>query len=96
MAKYIVYNSSGKILRVGVCPKESVKAQAKENEFVMVGEAGDKKHKIVDGEVEDKTPLEIEADKPTPVVIPEREQIMIITKGVWEDMLVRLGKLENP
>jgi hypothetical protein len=50
--KYIVYDTSGRIIRYGVCPENDFLNQAHNpGETVMEGEADDSKHCIVDGEV---------------------------------------------
>ena len=55
MKNYIVYNSSGKILRTGTCPDEMMEIQAREpGELVMEGVANDLIHYIKNGQIKEK------------------------------------------
>jgi hypothetical protein len=54
MSNYIVYNTSGEILRTGSCQPMDVGNQAGNGEFVMVGDANDVTQLIVNGQVVDK------------------------------------------
>lgn len=55
MKNYIVYNSNGDILRVGICSNDNdFSLQAGEGEFVLEGTANDATQKIVDGQIVDK------------------------------------------
>lgn len=87
----IIYDNTGKILRQIQCPSTLSLLQAKKGEFVMEGVANDSTQKIVAGKVVDKTPEEIEADNPP---TPERQNLVLITRGQWQDVLDRLDKLE--
>lgn len=94
--KYLVYDTSGKILRTGNCAKRDFLLQAAaEDEFVMKGVADDITQKVVDGEIVDKTPEEIAQDTFTPAKIPEDEKPAEISKGQWKQVLKRLDDLEN-
>lgn len=90
---YIVYDKAGKILRTIQCPETMRDAQTKEGEFIMEGEANDSKQKIVKGRIVNKTPKEIEAEKPPEISISQRPAH--ITNKQWQHVLKRLGKLEN-
>lgn len=103
MKRFIVYNKDGKILRHGGCPDYNFNLQAQENEFVMEGTANDLKQKVeffwdidhnpIDPRVINKTPEEIEAENPPDVQF--EKQIAHITNKQWQDVLVRLDKLES-
>ena len=54
MKNYIVYNSNGDILRVGICKDSDLSLQAADGEFILEGTANDATQKIVDGQVVDK------------------------------------------
>lgn len=58
MKAYIVYNSTGDILRTGTCVNSDLDLQAGKGEFVIEGQAHDELHTIVDGKVADKPLLE--------------------------------------
>jgi len=94
MKNFVVFNSTGKILRCGTCQDSTFERQAKEGEFVMEGQANDVTQKVIDGKIVDKTPEEIEAEKPKPVEIPETERPMVVTKGQLESILKRIEALE--
>lgn len=97
MKSYIVYNSNGKILRTGACGEDALFVQAGNNEFVIEGEANDVTQKVANpgiaGKIVNKTPEEIEAEKPS--VKPESEQLALITNGQYQDILDRLEVLES-
>ena len=94
MKRFIIFDLSGKILRCGICQDLTFEGQAKEGEFVMEGQANDVTQKVIDGKIVDKTPEEIEAEKPKPVEIPETERPMVVTKGQLESILKRIAALE--
>ncbi|GAB4390258.1 MAG: hypothetical protein Kow0025_21050 [Thermodesulfovibrionales bacterium] len=85
---FIVYDpTTGKIVRTGDCPPEMVSIQALEGEAVMEGEASDRLHKIVGGEVVDKNPLEISplpAPDPREELIRAKEQEILRRQAVAE------------
>lgn len=106
MKKFIVYKLDKKISRTGGCSDKDFSLQAKDDEFVMEGEANDETQKIefdgldeegqpINPRVVDKTPEEIEADNPTPLEIPEGERPACITNEQWRDVLNRLENFEN-
>jgi len=100
MKNFIVYNSQGKILRSGTCQDSTFYLQANESEFVKEGTANDITQKIinvgVNGKIIDKTPEEIEAEKPPqPKSLPHEKQTAHITNEQWQDVLARLNKLET-
>jgi len=94
MSEFVVYNNKGKILRTGSCPKFLIQAQAHEGEFVFEGNADDSLQKMVAGKVVDKTQIEIDAEKPIAVPIPEDEKPAIITNKQWRDIQNRIATLE--
>jgi hypothetical protein len=52
MKKYIVYNSTGEILRTGTCIDTDLHLQPKDGEFVIEGVCkDDHNHKVIDGEL---------------------------------------------
>lgn len=93
MKTYIVYDKDGRILRTGICPDHMSALQASGNEFVMEGSANDVTQKIKfepsGPKIIDKTPKEIEAEKPSE--IPEEQKPAPITKGQWQSVLDRLA-----
>lgn len=97
MKKYIVYNAEGKIQRTGVCSKKDLLKQAEDGEFVMEGSANDVTQKIVGSgqfrRIIDKTPEEIEAEKPPEISFEKRTAH--ITNEQWQDVLNRLRVLEG-
>jgi len=90
---YLIYDKTGKILRVVKCPPAMSKMQAKEGEFVLEGEANDATQKIVDGKIVNKTPEEIEAEKSP--VIPFAKRRANITNEQLQLILGRVAKLEK-
>lgn len=96
MKKYIIYNIAGKILRTGVCSDTSFGLKAKMGEFIMRGTADDVTQKIINDKVVNKTPKEIEAEKPpSPVLVPFEQQRANITNEQWQNTLNRIIKLER-
>lgn len=104
--KYIIYDNTGKILRRIQCPPGLSLLQAKDSEFVMEGTANDVTQKVkfdgldekgqpVNPRIVDKTPEEIEADNPPIPEIPEGERPAHITNAQWQEVLLRLKKLES-
>ena len=93
--KYVVYNSSGKILRTGICPEKLLQRQAHTGEFVMEGDAHDAKHKIHNKKIVNKTAEEIENSKPKKVILSHEQKEMAITNGQYQDILNRINKLEK-
>lgn len=96
MKNFIIYNAADDILRTGLCQDVDFEIQAHANEFVMEGEADAVTQKIVEGEVVNKTPAEIEAEKPPePEPVPIGQQQANITNEQWQDVLKKLKKLEK-
>jgi hypothetical protein len=58
MKHYIVYDSSGLILRTGVCAEQDFNFQANNDELIMEGVANDSTQMIIDGAVCEKPELE--------------------------------------
>lgn len=96
---YIIYDETGKILRMVNCPSSLKYFQAGDGEFVMEGVADDTTQKIIDvgikGKIVDKTPAEIEADNPTPPEIPFEERTARITNEQLQNVMKRLDNLEK-
>lgn len=94
---YIVYDKTGKILRTVQCTLAMKYLQAHEGEFVTEGVADDATQKItnigIKGKVVNKTPQEIEADKPSKT--PIEKQAAHITNKQWQDVLDQLEKLKT-
>lgn len=94
---YIVYDKDGKIRRTIICPPSHCLSQAKDGEFVMEGTANDVTQKIknpgIAGVIIDKTPEEIEAEKPPK--IPFEKRIAHITNKQWQNVLRRIKALEE-
>ena len=95
---YIIYNKmTGVISRVGSCPDLSFQAlveNALSEEMVIEGTANDLTQKIDVNtkEVVDKTPEEIEADKP--IEIPFADKAANITNAQLQAIIDRLDALE--
>lgn len=104
MKDFIIYNYAGNILRTGSCGDSDLGLQKQENEFVMEGKANDVTQKIegrgigphrewgLERHVVDKSPEEIEAEKPPEM--PESKRPAHITKGQLQSILQRLDNLE--
>lgn len=90
-------NNSGEIISSGACPDGDVKLQAsKFGTSVVEGKANRNTQKVVDGEIVDKTPKEIEAEKPPKSKpIPIEKQLACIINKQWQDVLDRLRIIEN-
>ena len=95
MKNFVVFNSTGKILRDGTCQDSTFERQAKEGEFVMEGQANDVTPKVIDGKIVDKTPEEREAEKPPIGVIPEDKKPVLLAMGEWQKVLKRIDVLET-
>lgn len=93
MKSFTIYNNLDEILRTGVCPNKDFKLQTQGAEKIIEGFCDTKRQKIVDDEIVDKTPEEIEADKP--VEIPFEKRRAGITKGQWQEVLDRIRVLES-
>jgi len=55
--QFIVYNADGKILRTGTCADFDLSAQAQDGETVIEGAAEDITQCVIDGSIEDATPV---------------------------------------
>lgn len=99
---HIVFDKTGKILRLAECPASLREQEAGKNEFIMEGTADDEIQRIefvgFDGDGQPinprivyKTTEEMARDKPKKVVIPDR----VITKGQWESIMARITSLER-
>jgi len=95
MKAYIIFDKkSGKITSTGACQDICFGYGLTENQAIIEGQANDVTQKVIDGKIVDKTPEEIEAEKPKPVEIPETERPMVVTKGQLESILKRIAALE--
>jgi hypothetical protein len=94
---FIVYNSAGIIQRTGICQDKVFFLQADDGEFVIEGNANDVTQKIenpgIVGKVIDKTPEEIEAEKP-PEISFEKQPANITNEQI-QSIFNRLEALEN-
>jgi hypothetical protein len=96
MKKFIVYNSTGKILRTGSCKDADLDLQAQAGEFVMevTGNVNDALQKVVDGKVVDKDPSEIDT---LPALDPKEDLIRAkkneILRRLAVDELTKEGSL---
>ena len=95
MKEYIVYNTTGIILRTGSVSDDDFAKQAQEGESVIEGSANDATQKIVGGKIVNKTPEELEQNKPKIKKIPVENQPAEITKGQLQSILDRLAFLES-
>ncbi len=93
MKNFVVYDESGKILRTGSCGDKDFYRQCHVDEYIMEGQADDIKQKIVDDEVVNKTPEELETEK-LPIV-PKSECLACITNKQWQAVLDRITTLEK-
>jgi len=93
--RFIIYDETGDIKRTGRCSDADFDKQARENEDIIEGVANDVLQKVVDGKIANKTPAEIEAQKPPePESIPFEQQQAKITNTELQDIRSRLSKLE--
>ena len=99
MKRFIIYNLDKKMLRTGGCSDGDFLLQAKDGEFVMEGRANDVTQKVefdgldekgqpVNPRVINKTPEEIEAEKPPE--IPFEKLPAQITNEQWQGVLAKL------
>ena len=93
MKSYIVLDENEKVQGHGICQDMDFESQAQEGQHVIEGKINDHRQKVVDGKVVDKTPEEIEADRP-PRGKPEDEPI-IVSKKDWQELQDRLSALEE-
>lgn len=93
MKNYIVYSESdGMILQQGKCPGNSLKDHKINGFSIMEGTADPVTQKVIRGQIVDKTPEEIEAEKPKPV--PIENQPARITNKQWQAVMKRIENLE--
>jgi len=91
--RYIIYSKVGKILRAVQCSPDLREQQIRKGEFIMEGVANDITQKIINGQVVDKTPGEIQKERPP--VIPEDMKLANVTNGQWQKVLDRINILER-
>jgi hypothetical protein len=79
-SNFVVYNTDGKIVRVGYCPSNDVSLQAKENETVMETEdvINSRTHYVSNGQITERTELSsswnaetVAADGTTEIVLSD-------------------------
>jgi len=80
MKQYIVYNSIGKILRIGICPDDMMEIQAGQDEFVMEGVANDVKHVIVDSKIVEYIKTSEDIAKEEQRETERQKEVLIISK----------------
>jgi hypothetical protein len=92
--QFIVHDSSGYILRTGVCPIKDLLIQANEDdgETVLAGIADDRIHKVSGGRLVRMTPAEIDERKPT--ILPEAKRARQISREEYQTLTDRLDALE--
>jgi cell division protein FtsB len=95
MASYYVYDPAdptGRILRTGQCPAQSIAAQAGPGQIAREGTADTLTQKIVAGVLTDKTPEEIAAGARPPVAPDDRPVRM--TRLVYRLLVERLNNFD--
>ena len=101
MKHYVIYNQEGIIVRHGQTSTKALKDIPLEmNESIIEGVGRQIANKVVNGKIVDKTPEEIEADKPpVPVPVPEpipfEDQQARVTNKQWQNVTDRLNVLEQ-
>lgn len=106
MKSYIIYNSSGEILRSGTCADSDYNLQAKLNESIMEGVVkNDVIQKVVFDGVDrnddpipfiiEKTQEEMLIENPVEPEVPHEQQTVIISNKEWQSVLNRLTQLER-
>lgn len=98
MKNFVIYNSAGEIMRIGICSKKDFRLQVQKDkdEYILKGIADATTQKIVDGEIVDKTPAEIRTFNPTTLpTIPEGQRFAMVTNEQWQDILKRISALEK-
>ena len=92
--QYIVCDKeTEKVLRSGCIPDRDFALQAGPGEKVIEGKINDLTQKVKDGKIVDKTPAEIEAEKPP--AIKDEDQPALISKGAWQQIQDRIANLEK-
>jgi len=95
MISYLVHDHNGTILRTGYCSVRDFPMQANSaDETVLFAIADDERHKVVAGEIIDRSPEEIEARRPKVAEVPESERPARITQGELDALLSRIKALE--
>ena len=54
MKQFVIYDSTGKILRTGTCPDNDYELQCGADEFIMEGFADDESQMVVEGQIVNK------------------------------------------
>ena len=65
MKEYTVFDSTGRVLRAGLCAPGDLPLQARSGEFVLEGQANDVLHYVVDGAVMPRPVMPIMFDNAT-------------------------------
>ena len=91
---YFCYDDEGVIRKFGFCQTKDLELQGKRHGWhVEEGIAHDSKQKMKDGKLVNKTPEEIEADRPPRGKI--EDEMMFISKKDWQELNTRLNNLED-
>ena len=86
MKNFIVYNSDGKILKIGVCLDSDLSAQANENELIMEGIATPDQM-IQNGNVVDKAPASDEELNAIVLVEIRIKRTRYLNQSDWTQMV---------
>lgn len=90
MKNYVVFNGEGEILRIGICPDDMLKIQARNGELVLEGIANDVEHQVSNGKVERKSQEAIDDYKkkmkldPREILIRERMDRILRNMAIKE------------
>ncbi|KKN57531.1 hypothetical protein LCGC14_0561480 [marine sediment metagenome] len=93
--KLIIHDAQGAILRIVTCPASMADIQAGTGEFILEGDADDLKHKIIRGQIVNKTSEEIERNNPAPATVLDEDRPANITNKQLQGILDRLNELEK-
>lgn len=76
MKQFIIYDSSGKILRTGSCPDGDYELQRGADEFIMEGVADDELQMVVDGQIVNKPASSVDLEVVTRQNKAERNELL--------------------
>lgn len=94
MIPYYCYDDDNRIRKTGFCTVDDFHLQGKRHGWhVAEGIAHDATQKMQDGQIVDKTPEEIEADRP-PRGKPE-DMPVVLSKRDYEQLVSRIENLEG-
>lgn len=90
---YLVHDDSGQILRTGHCRVEDFARQADNpGEHVLFATGNDLLHKVVDGEIVERSAAEMKTQEQPEV--KEEDRPVCVTQGQWQAIQDRLAALE--